>query len=54
MNDRNCSLECYNVDFLDKFSISIFPPRQLCQGLTGILQELVRQKMTNILIQVQL
>ena len=26
--------------------------RQLCQGLTGILQELVRQKMTNILIQV--
>ena len=25
--------------------------RQLCQGLTGILQELVRQKMTNILIQ---
>ena len=29
-----------------------FACRQLCQGLTGILQELVRQKMTNILIQV--
>ena len=29
-----------------------FAHRQLCQGLTGILQELVRQKMTNILVQV--